>query len=90
MYRTPAVGFEGPDFLNAAARVETDLGPQALNDWLHALEDAGIPAFIRGEALLGGLGELGVFGLVAVCVPSGCWPEARAVSSSNRSFVRRG
>jgi hypothetical protein len=46
---------------------------------LHALEDAGIPAFIRGEALLGGLGELGVFGLVAVCVPSACWPEARAV-----------
>jgi 2-amino-4-hydroxy-6-hydroxymethyldihydropteridine diphosphokinase len=40
VYRTPAVGFEGPDFLNAAARVETDLGPQALNDWLHALEDA--------------------------------------------------
>ena len=46
---------------------------------LHALEGAGIPAFIRGEALLGGLGELGVFGLVAVCVPSACWPEARAV-----------
>jgi hypothetical protein len=45
----------------------------------HALEAAGIPAFIRGEALLGGLGELGVFGLVAVCVPEPCWPEARAV-----------
>ena len=46
---------------------------------LHALEDAGIPAFIRGEALLGGLGELGVFGLVAVCVPESCWTEARGV-----------
>lgn len=45
----------------------------------HALEAAGIPAFIRGEALLGGLGELGVFGLVAVCVPDTCWPEARDV-----------
>lgn len=45
----------------------------------HALEAAGIPAFIRGEALLGGLGELGVFGLVAVCVPDPCWPEARSV-----------
>ncbi len=45
----------------------------------HALEAAGIPAFIRGEALLGGLGELGIFGLVAVCVPDPCWPEARAV-----------
>jgi 2-amino-4-hydroxy-6-hydroxymethyldihydropteridine diphosphokinase len=40
VYRTPAVGFEGPDFLNCAAAVETDLDPQALNEWLHALEDA--------------------------------------------------
>lgn len=39
-YRTPAVGFDGPDFLNAAAVVDSDLEPQALNDWLHALEDA--------------------------------------------------
>lgn len=39
VYRTPAVGFEGPDFLNAAAILETDLPPEALNDWLHALED---------------------------------------------------
>lgn len=40
VYRTPAVGFDGPDFLNCAAAVETDLDPLALNDWLHALEDA--------------------------------------------------
>lgn len=39
-YRTPAVGFDGPDFLNAAAAIDSDLEPQALNDWLHALEDA--------------------------------------------------
>lgn len=39
-YRFPAVGFDGPDFVNAAAVVDTDLDPQALNDWLHALEDA--------------------------------------------------
>ena len=45
----------------------------------HALEAAGLPAFVRGEALLGGLGELGVFGLVQVCVPEAAWPEARAV-----------
>lgn len=45
----------------------------------HALEAAGIPAYVRGEALLGGLGELGVFGLVAVCVPDPCWPQARAL-----------
>lgn len=39
IYRTPAVGFEGADFLNAAAKVETESSPQALNAWLHALED---------------------------------------------------
>ncbi|HEU0152743.1 MAG TPA: 2-amino-4-hydroxy-6-hydroxymethyldihydropteridine diphosphokinase [Arenimonas sp.] len=39
VYRTPAVGFEGPDFLNAAAVIDSDLDPYALNDWLHALED---------------------------------------------------
>ena len=39
-YRTPAEGFDGPDFLNAAAIVETALDPVALDAWLHALEDA--------------------------------------------------
>ncbi|TZF91442.1 2-amino-4-hydroxy-6-hydroxymethyldihydropteridine diphosphokinase [Cognatilysobacter lacus] len=39
-YRTHAVGFDGPDFLNAAAIIDSDLEPQPLNDWLHALEDA--------------------------------------------------
>ncbi|UNK48069.1 2-amino-4-hydroxy-6-hydroxymethyldihydropteridine diphosphokinase [Lysobacter sp. S4-A87] len=39
VYRTRAVGFDGPDFHNAAAIIETDLEPQALNTWLHALED---------------------------------------------------
>ena len=39
-HRTPAVGFDGPDFLNAAAIVETDLSPVELDAWLHALEDA--------------------------------------------------
>lgn len=40
VYRTRAVGFDGGDFLNAAAVIETDLDPHALNAWLHALEDA--------------------------------------------------
>ncbi|WP_051176377.1 2-amino-4-hydroxy-6-hydroxymethyldihydropteridine diphosphokinase [Luteimonas mephitis] len=40
VYRTRAVGFDGDDFLNAAAVVETDLEPEALDAWLHALEDA--------------------------------------------------
>lgn len=39
-YRTPAVGFEGPEFLNSAAAIETDMNPIALDAWLHALEDA--------------------------------------------------
>ena len=39
-YRTAAIGFDGPDFLNAAAVLDSDLGVHELNDWLHALEDA--------------------------------------------------
>ena len=40
VYRTRAVGFDGPDFYNAAAIIDSDLHPHALNVWLHALEDA--------------------------------------------------
>lgn len=40
VYRTAAVGFDGGDFLNAAAVIETTMDPYALNAWLHALEDA--------------------------------------------------
>jgi 2-amino-4-hydroxy-6-hydroxymethyldihydropteridine diphosphokinase len=39
VYRTPAVGFEGPDFLNLAVGIDSDLDPVALDAWLHALED---------------------------------------------------
>lgn len=39
-WRFPAVGYDGPDFLNAAACLRTDLSPAGLNAWLHALEDA--------------------------------------------------
>ena len=45
----------------------------------HALEAAEIPAFLRGEQLIGGMGELPLFGIVAVCVPDVAWPEARAI-----------
>jgi 2-amino-4-hydroxy-6-hydroxymethyldihydropteridine diphosphokinase len=38
-YRFPAVGFDGADFVNLAAVVDTDLAPEALNAWLHVLED---------------------------------------------------
>ena len=40
IYRTTAIGFDGPDFLNAAAILDSDLDAYALNNWLHALEDA--------------------------------------------------
>jgi 2-amino-4-hydroxy-6-hydroxymethyldihydropteridine diphosphokinase len=33
------VGFDGAEFVNLAVALDTDLTPQALNDWLHALED---------------------------------------------------
>ncbi|MDR1076249.1 MAG: 2-amino-4-hydroxy-6-hydroxymethyldihydropteridine diphosphokinase [Xanthomonadaceae bacterium] len=38
-YRVPAVGFDGPDFLNSGVMLETDAGPEWLRGWLHALED---------------------------------------------------
>lgn len=40
MYRTAAIGFDGPDFINAAVVIESDLDVHALDTWLHALEDA--------------------------------------------------
>ena len=45
----------------------------------HALEDAGIVAFVRGESLTGGMGDLGVFGLLAVMVADDHWSQARDV-----------
>lgn len=45
----------------------------------HALEAAEIPVFLRGEQLLGGMGELPLFGVIAVCVPEVVWPQARDV-----------
>lgn len=39
VYRFPAVGFDGPDFLNLAVGLDSDLDPYALDDWLHALEN---------------------------------------------------
>jgi len=42
----------------------------------HALENAGIPAFVLGESLLGAAGELPLFGVLRVCVPDVAKPEA--------------
>lgn len=38
VYRSPAVGFEGADFLNAAAAIDVDLAPAALAAWLREQE----------------------------------------------------
>jgi 2-amino-4-hydroxy-6-hydroxymethyldihydropteridine diphosphokinase len=38
-YRSAAVGFDGADFVNLAVGLTTELSPETLNDWLHALED---------------------------------------------------
>ena len=44
----------------------------------HVLEDAGIPAFVFGENLLGAAGELPLFGVLRVCVPDPCLADAEA------------
>ena len=51
VYRSAAVGFDGPDFLNLAVAIDSDLAPEALNDWLHALEDR--HGRVRGGARFG-------------------------------------
>ncbi|MBL8256134.1 MAG: DUF2007 domain-containing protein [Pseudoxanthomonas mexicana] len=45
----------------------------------HALEEAEVPAFVFGESLLGGMGELPLFGVLRVCVPDAAFPEAEGV-----------
>lgn len=45
----------------------------------HVLEGADIPVFVLGENLLGGAGELPLFGLLQVCVPDPWVPQANAV-----------
>jgi 2-amino-4-hydroxy-6-hydroxymethyldihydropteridine diphosphokinase len=39
IYRAPAVGFPGNDFINLVARIQTGLGPLELRAFLHGLED---------------------------------------------------
>jgi len=74
-YRFAAVGFDGSDFLNLAVAIDTELEPEALNDWLHALEDRhgrrrDVPRFsdrtldidivLYGDRVLRGAGNLEV------------------------------
>ena len=39
VYRSVAVGFEGEDFINLAARIETQMQPLELKELLNSLED---------------------------------------------------
>ena len=39
VYRNPAIGFEGPDFLNTVACVETELTPRAVCEALEEIHD---------------------------------------------------
>ncbi len=45
----------------------------------HALEDAGIPAFVFGEQLLGGMGELPLFGVLRVGIPDAARIQAEQI-----------
>lgn len=48
VYRTPAVGFDGDDFLNLVIGVDTELAPRAVADRLRDFEDA--RGRVRGTA----------------------------------------
>lgn len=39
IYQTVPFGFDGDDFINLVARVETEMSPLELKDFLHRLED---------------------------------------------------
>lgn len=75
LYRSVAVGFDGPDFVNGAIAIDSDLDPAPLNDWLHDLEDRhgrrrDVPRFsdrtldidivLYGDLVLAGVGNLKV------------------------------
>lgn len=45
----------------------------------HALEAEEIPVYLRGESLMGGMGELPLFGVIAVCVPESALERADAI-----------
>lgn len=50
----------------------------------HALEAEGIPVYVRGESLTGGIGEIGVFGLIGVMVPEDQLVPAQRIIDSLR------
>ena len=64
-----------------------------------ALDAAGIPAFISGEALIGGMGQLPARGFIRVMVPDSAMAEAQRIleemfpespAAADARHVRRG
>lgn len=53
------------------------------------LEQQGIPAFVRGEYLAGGVGDLPVMGFVAVAVPDSHLAEATAALQEFKAMRER-
>lgn len=53
------------------------------------LEQEGIPAFVQGEYLTGGMGDLPVAGLVRVAVPDSRGPEAEAALREFKAHRQR-
>jgi 2-amino-4-hydroxy-6-hydroxymethyldihydropteridine diphosphokinase len=39
IYQSASYGFDGEDFINLVARIETEMGPMELKEFLHDLED---------------------------------------------------
>src|SRR3546814_10176540 len=52
------------------------------------LENVGIPAWVRGEFLTGGIGELPAQGLVAVSVPDSAEARSEEHTSELQSIMR--
>lgn len=51
------------------------------------LESEGIPAFIAGEYLTGGVGQLPARGLISVAVPDSCVPAAEPLVREAASML---
>lgn len=68
-------------------RAENLIDAQLVKD---AVEARGIPAFIVGAALTGGIGELPTMGLVEVRVPDEAAVQANAILDDVLSWLREG
>ncbi len=74
-YRTAAVGFDGPAFLNNAVAIDTDLPLQELDDWLQEARTAATAAGRASDRTL----DIDVvfYGDLVVKAPATCAFRAR-------------